>query len=147
MNAILEQYLRGYCNYQQDNWYELLSFAEFSYNNSVSAATKVSPFFANYGYNPRFQILARNGRQPESLELKDFCNNNKNLENFIKSEIRYAQEIASENVNKSRQAPPLIKRGDQVWLLRRHISTTRPSNKLDHKRLGPFKVSKKNIVT
>ena len=87
--------------------------------------------------------MARNGRQPESLELKEFCNNIKNLENFIKSEIRYAQKIASENVNKSRQAPPLIKRGDQVWLLRRHISTTRPSNKLDHKRLGPFKVSKK----
>jgi hypothetical protein len=39
VNSVLEQYLRGYCNYQQDNWAELLSMAEFSYNNKVSATT------------------------------------------------------------------------------------------------------------
>src|SRR5262249_89627 len=33
--------------------------------------------------------------------------------------------------------------GDQVWLLRRHITTTRPSNKLDYKRLGPFPITAK----
>ena len=30
--------------------------------------------------------------------------------------------------------------GDQVWLLRRNIQTTRPMDKLDHKRLGPFEI-------
>ena len=34
MNQTLEQYLRIYCNYEQDNWANLLSLAEFSYNNS-----------------------------------------------------------------------------------------------------------------
>ena len=34
VNAILEQYLRTYCNYQQDDWMELLPFAQFSYNDS-----------------------------------------------------------------------------------------------------------------
>ena len=29
-NAILEQYLRAYVNYQQDNWNELLLLAEFA---------------------------------------------------------------------------------------------------------------------
>ena len=33
MNQTLEQYLRVYCNYQQDNWSELLPLAEFAYNN------------------------------------------------------------------------------------------------------------------
>jgi transposase InsO family protein len=33
VNGILEQYLRAYCNYQQDNWRDLLTMAEFSYNN------------------------------------------------------------------------------------------------------------------
>src|SRR5690606_38671915 len=37
VNQILEQYLRGYCNYQQDNWFELLSLAEFAYNNTLSS--------------------------------------------------------------------------------------------------------------
>ena len=43
VNAILEQYLRGYCNYQQDNWSELLTMAEFAYNNTLSATTGITP--------------------------------------------------------------------------------------------------------
>jgi len=42
----LEQYLHVYCNYQQDNWSELLSLVEFAYNNALSATTSISPFFA-----------------------------------------------------------------------------------------------------
>ena len=33
MNQTLDQYLQVYCNYQQDNWSELLPLAEFAYNN------------------------------------------------------------------------------------------------------------------
>jgi hypothetical protein len=54
INAILEQYLRAYCKYQQNNWNQLLPMAEFCYNNSHSGTTKVSPFFGNYSYHPRF---------------------------------------------------------------------------------------------
>jgi len=52
VNQTLEQYLRAYCNYQQDNWSELLPLAEFAYNNAPSKTTGVSPFFANKGYHP-----------------------------------------------------------------------------------------------
>jgi hypothetical protein len=55
-NQTLEQYLRMYCNYQQDNWSELLPLAEFAYNNAPSYTTGVSPFFANEGYHPRLTI-------------------------------------------------------------------------------------------
>ena len=34
VNATLEQYLRAYCNYQQDDWEKLLPIAEFCYNNT-----------------------------------------------------------------------------------------------------------------
>ena len=51
MNQTLEQYLCVYCNYQQDNWSELLPLVEFAYNNALSATTGVSPFFANKGYH------------------------------------------------------------------------------------------------
>ena len=47
----LEQYLHVYCNYQQDNWSELLPLAEFAYNNALSATTGVSPFFTNKRYH------------------------------------------------------------------------------------------------
>jgi hypothetical protein len=49
VNQTLEQYLRIYCNFQQDNWHTLLLIAEFCYNNTPSSTTGVSPFFANKG--------------------------------------------------------------------------------------------------
>jgi hypothetical protein len=55
-NQTLEQYLRIYCNYQQDNWSELLPLAEFAYDNTPSATTGVSPFFTNKGYHPNITI-------------------------------------------------------------------------------------------
>lgn len=43
-NGVLEQYLRYYINYQQDNWTDLLSFAEIAYNISVHGSTGLTPF-------------------------------------------------------------------------------------------------------
>src|SRR6202034_4292035 len=56
VNQTLEQYLRIFCNYQQDNWFTLLPLAEFTYNNTPSATTGISPFFANKGYHPNLTI-------------------------------------------------------------------------------------------
>jgi hypothetical protein len=55
-NQTLEQYLRVYCNYQQDNWSDLLPLAEFAFNNAPSATTGISPFFANKGYHPNLTV-------------------------------------------------------------------------------------------
>ena len=48
-NVILEQYLRAYINYQQDNWSDLLAIAEFAYNNRYQETIKTKPFYPNYG--------------------------------------------------------------------------------------------------
>jgi len=56
VNSTLEQYLRIYCNYQQNNWSKLLPLAEFAYNNAPHATTGVSPFFATRGYDPSIAI-------------------------------------------------------------------------------------------
>ena len=37
---------------------------------------------------------------------------------------------------------PILKERDKTYLLRQNIKTTRPSNKLDHTKLGPFRVKK-----
>ena len=55
-NQTLEQYLRVYCNYQQDNWSDLLPLAEFTDNNAPNATTGTTPFFANKGYHPNTSI-------------------------------------------------------------------------------------------
>src|SRR6266404_3160135 len=50
----LEQYLRIFCNFQQDNWAELIPFMEFAHNTQSHSATGKSPFMIWYGYHPRF---------------------------------------------------------------------------------------------
>jgi transposase InsO family protein len=56
INTVMEQYLRAYVNYLQDDWADWLSLAEFSANNQASEATGISPFFGLYGYDPQCQF-------------------------------------------------------------------------------------------
>ena len=56
VNGIMEQYLRSYVNYQQDDWCQWLPMSEFIGNNHASETTGTSPFFANYGYDPQSQL-------------------------------------------------------------------------------------------
>ena len=44
-NQTLEQYIQVYCNYQQDNRYQLLPLGKFMYNNTPSVMMKVTPFY------------------------------------------------------------------------------------------------------
>ena len=72
-NQTLEQYLRVYCNYQQDNWSKLLPLVEFAYNNAPNApnaATGITPFFANKGYHPNISVHPE--RDLASLQARDF---------------------------------------------------------------------------
>ncbi|TAQ86691.1 hypothetical protein B7494_g4983 [Chlorociboria aeruginascens] len=38
---------------------------------------------------------------------------------------------------------PLLKEGDRIYLLRRHIKTKRPNDKLDFKKIRPFEIKRK----
>ena len=51
-NQTLEQYLQVYCNYQQDNWSELLPLIQFTYNNAPNATTGITLFFTNKVITP-----------------------------------------------------------------------------------------------
>jgi hypothetical protein len=58
INQMIEVYLESFINYEMDNWVGPLPMAEFAHNNSMTQATGMSPFFANYGWylgctNPR----------------------------------------------------------------------------------------------
>jgi hypothetical protein len=46
-------------------------------------------------------------------------------------------------VNKKRSKGLDLKEGEMVYLLRKNIKIKRPSDKLDHTKLGPFKINKK----
>jgi len=56
INAAIEQYLRAFMNFHQDDWVDWLPLAEFASNNTASETTGVSPFFANYGFHPKLGV-------------------------------------------------------------------------------------------
>jgi hypothetical protein len=87
--------------------------AEFAYNNSISSATKISPFFTNYGFHPRFDsLLPALDSTPE--EVKEFTSLFSDLKNFIHSEIHLAQEAYSKQANKNQQSAPNFTLGSRV---------------------------------
>jgi hypothetical protein len=137
-NQTLEQYLRVYCNYQQDNWSELLPLAEFAYNNAPHATTGVSPFFANKGYNPNFSIHPE--KELASARAKDFVTDLDELHQLLRKRITEAQLRYQGPADKRRAPAPEFKPGKQAFLKSEFIRSTRPSKKLSEKFLGPFDI-------
>ena len=122
-NATLEQYLWAYCNYQQDDWERLLPIAEFCYNNTQTGTTRITPFFANYRYHPRF--LPDLGIQnDETLEVSKYVAALRRLHEELRAEIKEAQMAQAEQANKARHPDPVLNPNDKVWLRRKHIRTT-----------------------
>jgi transposase InsO family protein len=53
-NKVVEQYLRHFVQYWQDDWEPLLALAELAYNNADHSSSGVSPFKANFGFDPTY---------------------------------------------------------------------------------------------
>ena len=145
VNQTLEQYLRLYINYQQDNWYWMLPMAEFTYNNTTHSSTTVSPFFANKGYHPRSHFTPRDDSEvrTNSPDARNEVEGLADLHGHLREQMQIAADTAKHFYDKGRTKAPSFKRNQQVWLDARHINTTRPQKKLDHKFLGPFKIKRK----
>jgi len=54
-----------------------------------------------------------------------------------------AQLRQKECYDRHRKPDPNLQSGDMVWLLPRNIKTTRPSKKLDYKKIRPFNIMAK----
>jgi len=114
MNQTLKQYLHVYCNYQQDNWSELLPLMELAYNNALSATTGVSPFFANKGYHPNITV------HPEhdiaSSRAHNFAIDLNELQSTLKTEISAAQQCYQKSADARHSPAPDFKVGDKVFV-------------------------------
>ena len=100
-NAILEQYLRAYVSYQQDNWNELLPLVEFAYNNGYQETIKTTPFYANYRRNPEHQLMNHLITKKET-SVKDI----ENLHQTLQEEMTTAELRQKENYDKHRKPDP-----------------------------------------
>jgi hypothetical protein len=90
VNQILETHIREFCNFEQNNWANLLVHAEFAYNNATHSATKVSPFYANYGRHPVFEPSATPNYR--SAEAEAIVQEITRTQQDIKSSLEIANE-------------------------------------------------------
>src|SRR5258706_3592369 len=108
--------------------------AEFSYNNTLSASTRITPFYTMYGQYPRYTIQSHlDVKLPPPTVLKEFADNLISLNTYLKNEMLWAQATYAKQADKYCIPAPKREIGDYVWLLRKNIETTRPSAKLDFK--------------
>lgn len=138
-NATLEDYLRHFVSDRQDDWVSWLPLAEFLYNNSPSASTKHSPFFACYGFHPCFNALTSSSTVPQAdVWLKNLHS----IQEDLVSTLEFAKLQQARFHNRKRRPAEFYAPGDLVWLSRRNLKTSRPCNKLDVRRVGPFLVDR-----
>lgn len=137
-NQTLETYLRAYCSYQQDDWVDYLPLAEFVFNNTENSSTKQTPFFANYAFHPTFSPKLSDLQTVPAAD--DLAKRLDQIHQELKAELQYAQDRQQKYFNQHVLPSPKYQPDQLVWLLRRNIRTTRPSLKLDHRRLGPYPV-------
>ena len=121
-NQTLEQYLWIFCNYQQDNWYTLLLLAEFAYNNTLSAITRISPFFANKGYHPNLTVHPE--RDLASSHARDLVVNLNELHQELKSTISEAHLRYQGPADAKRSLAPNFTVGEQVFIKAKFFCTT-----------------------
>jgi Integrase core domain len=121
-NQTLEQYLRIYCNYQQDNWLELLPLAEFAYNNAPSATTGVSPFFANKGYHPNITVYPK--CDMTSKKAQEYAVDLESLHLFLREEMSHAQKRYQVHADAKWIPAPNFKVDDLVYVKAKYFRST-----------------------
>ena len=131
-NQTLETYLWAYCSYLQDNWVNYLALAEFIFNNTLNSSTQQTPFFANIGYHPEFNVtITERMTNPSATEftarLAIICKE-------LQAELTHSNDYMSKYYDQCHLPVPKFSPGDNVWLLRRNIKTTWPSDKLNYKK-------------
>ena len=122
-----------FCDYQQDDWCQLLPLAEFTYNNASHASTRMSPFYANYGYHPHATVKAI--ADPVNPRVEELIARLASAHADLAQNLTAAQAKYKANYDASAKESPDFKVGDLVWLSRKNIVTSQPSAKLDSQRL------------
>jgi hypothetical protein len=91
---------------------DLLSQAEFAYNNTTHASTGISPFFANYGFHPRFSLeIPGNSVNPSAEERATRLGQ---VQQNLMGELKLTKEWQKKQANRRCKDHPNFKVGDKV---------------------------------
>ena len=142
-NRTLEDMLRAYVCYRQDDWDQHLVAAEIAYNNSQHASTGFSPFFLNSGQHPHLPLsiasqAAMEGDNPTAADMLEKLYTN--LEQATKN-LQQAQARQTYYANQHRRESEFHV-GDRVLLSTAHLRNEERAPKLAPKFIGPFLIQR-----
>jgi len=143
VNQELEQYLRMFIDYRQEQWPDWLGMAEFAYNNKMHSSTKVSSFKANYGQDPRMGFEMR--RKGKYKGAEKFVTKMKEIQKEAKAALGKAQEEMKKYADKKRGEVNDYKVGDLVMLSTKDLKyqmVGRRTEKLMERFVGPYRIKK-----
>jgi hypothetical protein len=99
----------------------------------------MSPFYANYSYEPKaYKHPRKDPTQAEGAVIA--VTKLKELQESLKKELEFVNNKMTAYANKKRSMEPSLRKGDLAYLLRWHIKTKRPSDKLDFKKLRLYRI-------
>jgi len=149
-NRTLEEMLRAYVSYRQNDWDKYLALAEFAYNNSKQASTGFTPFELDAGQHPLTPVTLATRTSTPVESTNKFLDQWKTMMEVAKDNLILAQQHQTEQANKYRRHIE-YNIGDKVLLSTRHINNpvdkNRPTRKLSPKFIGPYKIIKKVSTT
>jgi len=138
VNQVLGGYLRIFVNYDQDDSYHLLPLAEPAYNNSVTTAHDMTPFFANYRYHPQTEWLKEREAQNPGANL--YAHWMRTIHQQARQSLEKTREAMGRYYDRKAKQQPDFKVADLVMLNAQNIRTKPPSKRLAPKLYGPFKI-------
>jgi len=146
VNQELEQYLRMFIDYRQEQWSEWLGTVEFTYNNKVHSSTQMSPFKANYRQDPRIGFKGR--KKGKYVGVEKFVKKIKEIQKEAKAALKKVQEDMRKYADKKRSDVDKYKVGDLIMLSTKDLKyqmVRRRTEKLTEKFVGPYKI--KEIIS
>ena len=128
VNQEIEQYLRMFISHRQNDWPEWITCAEFAYNNKIHTAMHISPFYANYGMNPRMEIEPQ--RAGKSEPAKEFAEQMKTVHEEVQAALSKSHNDIMCYADFHRGEAPEYKVGNKVWLSTKNLNVDQPLHKL-----------------
>jgi len=132
-----------FIDHRQEQWPEWLGTVEFAYNNKAHSSTRILPFKANYGQDPRMGFKGR--KKGKYMGAEKFVEKMKEIQEEAKAALKKAQEDMRKYADRKRSNVDEYKVGDLVMLSTKDLKyqiVGRRTEKSTERFIGPYRIKK-----